>query len=418
MTKLNVLQVSRSTDSGGAPIATMRLNTALRRSGVNSRCLTLSKGSVNDGVLSLNSTFYTLWGVATRILDRLPMRLTKSDCGMLSSSWLPGPVARKINKIAPDVVNLHWVNRSFLSIAAIAKIKAPKVWTLHDMWAFAGAEHYVGDSVRYKTGYLKTNRDHGESGFDLNRWVWLRKQKLWANIDNLVIVTPSQWLAQCARESVLFKNVPVEVIPNGIDHEVFKPIEKNVARDILGLKKDKKLILFGAGNATTDKRKGFHLLSLAIETLEATYGNDNYELVVFGADSGGDLPFKTKVHYLGSLHDPISLAVAYSAVDVFVAPSLQDNLPNTILEALSCGTPVVSFNTGGMPDMIQHEVNGYLAHAFEPDDLAAGINWILEDTARWRDLSIHARATILDNFTLAHQAKRYSELYSRISNKQ
>ncbi len=417
MTILNILQVSRSSDGGGAPIATMRLNKALRRSGVNSRCLTLSKGSLKEGVLSLNSPFYTMWGVATRLMERWPTRLTQSEHSMLSSSWVPGPVARKINQISPDVVNLHWVNRSFLSIAAIPKIEAPKVWTLHDMWAFAGAEHYVGDSLRYKTGYLKNNRDPGESRFDLNRWVWLRKKKHWAAMDDLVVVTPSQWLAQCARESVLFGHVPIEVIPNGIDHELFKPVDKNVARDILGLTKEKKLILFGAGNATTDKRKGFHLLKLAIDALENMQDRDRYELVVFGADSGGEQAFKTKVHYLGNLHDQISLAVAYSAVDVFVAPSLQDNLPNTVLEALSCATPVVAFNTGGMPDMIDHEKNGYLACAFEPEDLACGMNWVLENETRWHQLSKQARATVVNNFTLAHQARRYTDLYMRISNK-
>jgi glycosyltransferase involved in cell wall biosynthesis len=408
---INVLQVSKAYKAGGASIAAARLNIALRRHGVNSQYLTLKNSTADQGVITLDTKLHYLWGNAARVLDRVPGMFCRTEHSKLSSAWLPGPIAATINKIAPDVVNLHWVNDGFLSVAAIPKIKAPKVWTLHDMWAFAGGEHYVGEDERYKQGYLKNNRGPDETGLDINRWIWQRKKKLWQMMGDLVIVTPSQWLAKCVKESVVFKNHPVEVIPNGIDHQVFKAIDKQTARSIFNLPADKKLLLFGASNATSDKRKGFHLLKAAMAELESQGYRDDFEIVVFGADKNEAISLKTKINYLGTLRDETSLAIIYSAVDVFIAPSLQDNLPNTILESMACGTPVISFEIGGMPDMIAHKKNGYLARPFLSEDLANGIQWVLEDESRWSDLSKNARATIVNNFTLAHQAGRYESLY-------
>jgi glycosyltransferase involved in cell wall biosynthesis len=281
------------------------------------------------------------------------------------------------------------------------------------MWPFSGGEHYTGDSVRYKEGYSTNNRRAGETGLDINRWIWARKKKSWSRLDHLVIAAPSRWMAKCASESILFGDLRVEVLPNGVDHERFHPIDHEIARDILGLPNNKKLILFGAGLATKDKRKGFHLLVETLHKLESDANPDDYELVVFGSPSGESL-FSMKTNFLGRLQDEISMAIVYAAADVFVAPSLEDNLPNTILESLSCGTPVVAFDIGGIPDMVSHRKNGYLAPGFDTSELANGLLWVMEDTHRWKSLSQEARTTVTHSFTLQQSAARYADLYKEI----
>jgi glycosyltransferase involved in cell wall biosynthesis len=319
----------------------------------------------------------------------------------------------RIKEQNPDVVNLHWVNHGFMRIESLPDIEQPIVWTMHDMWPFSGGEHYVGASLRYKEGYNAGNRSAAETGMDVNRWIWRRKKKSWSGMQNMVIAAPSEWLAGCAHDSSLFRNHRIEVLPNGVDHERFRPVKHCIARDILGLPVDKKLILFGAGASTSDERKGFHLLVEALGRLERAIGPDNCELIVFGASSGSS-SFSMKTHYLGTLYDEISMALVYAAADVFVAPSVEDNLPNTVLESLSCGTPVVAFDIGGMRDMILHRSNGYLVPGFDTQELAKGMRWVLEDEERWGKLSEEARNTVVRSFTLQRAAARYLDLYEDI----
>jgi glycosyltransferase involved in cell wall biosynthesis len=319
----------------------------------------------------------------------------------------------RIKTESADIVNLHWVNDGFMRIEVLPEIRQPVVWTLHDMWAFSGGEHYVGESTRYKEGYSANNRPASETGLDVNQWIWRRKKKSWSKIDKMVIAAPSRWLAACARESDLFQNFRVEVLPNGVDHERFHPVEHASARNILGLPADKKLVLFVEGSWTTDKRKGFHLLADALKKLELEVNPDEYQLIVLGKSSGDD-SFSMKTHYLGRLHDEISMALVYAAVDVFVTPSTEENLANTVLESLSCGTPVVAFDIGGMPDMIAHGNNGYLVPGFDTQALAKGIQWVVEDKHRWKELSDQARDTVVQSFTLQQSASRYKDLYKDI----
>jgi glycosyltransferase involved in cell wall biosynthesis len=346
-------------------------------------------------------------------LERIAERFSCTSAGMVSPSWVPDRLSGRIKKHAPDILNLHWVNHGLMRIETLPRLRQPVVWTLHDMWAFAGGEHYVGESTRYIEGYNAENRPASCTGLDINRWIWKRKKKSWSNLRNIVIAAPSKWLAECASRSSLFRDYRIAVLPNGVDHERFHPIDRCVARNILGLPEEKKVILFGAGCATSDKRKGFHLLVEAIQKLEHEVNPANYELVVFGSKSG-DGSFSMKTHYLGKLQDEISMALAYAAADVFVAPSLEDNLPNTVLESLSCGTPVVAFNIGGMPDMVSHKKNGYLAPGFDTNELANGLLWVVEDKLRWEKLSQEARSTVVQSFTLQRSASRYVDLYEEL----
>ena len=289
-----------------------------------------------------------------------------------SVQWLPNIITHKIAQINPDIINLHRICGGYLQIETLAKFNKPIVWTLHDMWAFTGGCHYSQECARYTKScgscpQLDSNRD-----WDLSRWVWQRKAKAWQDL-NLTIVTPSQWLAKCARVSSLFQDLPIKVIPNGIDTTKYKPIAQSLARELLNLPQDKQLVLFGAMNATSDRRKGFHFLQPALQYLSQSGWQEKLEIVIFGASEPINPPnLGFKCHYLGRLNDDISLALAYNASDVMIVPSLEDNLPNTVMEAIACGTPCVTFNIGGMPDMIEHQKNGYLAVPFQIEDLAGG----------------------------------------------
>jgi glycosyltransferase involved in cell wall biosynthesis len=298
-------------------------------------------------------------------------------------------------------------------LAVLPKLKKPLVWTLHGCWAFTGGCHYPYDCTRYQKNCGACPQLGSQHERDLSRWVWNRKAKHWQT-GNLTIVTPSRWLAQLAKSSSLFNNVRVEVIPYCLDLSTYKPIDCNIARDLLGLPRDKQLILFAA-QSSRNKRKGFQHLKQALQYLYDRGFSKNLQLIIVGTSQKSellDIPFECLP--LGRLHDDISLALAYAAADVFVAPSIADNLPLTVLEALACGTPTVAFNIGGMPDLIDHGDTGYLAQPFYPQDLAQGIEWVLSDAARHHKLRIAARAKAEREFNIPRVVGKYLALYKEL----
>lgn len=325
-----------------------------------------------------------------------------------SPAILPSGWPRHLNSSNADLVHMHWVTGEMLSIVDIGRIRKPLVWTLHDMWAFCGAEHYTEDQ-RWRDGYKRNNRPPHESGFDLNRWTWKRKRKYWQR--PIHIVTPSRWLANCARESQLMQEWPVSVVPNVINTDDWRPIEQRMARDLLGLPMDVPLLLFGAMGGSRDPRKGFDLLVEALSHLRGEI--DGLELVVFGQMPPRDKPdLVFPIHYTGHLHDDVSLKVLYSAADLLAIPSRQDNLPNTGVESLACGTPVIAFNTCGLPDIVSHRENGYLADAFDTVDFAEGIRWVMQQHPA-NLLRQSARQSAVDRFSPAVVVPQYLEVYQQ-----
>ncbi len=361
---------------GGAGIAAHRLSEGLKKAGVDSSVLVCRFHGENDSIIKLSPFSRFLARLHSSLAYRGLHWLKMNREEVRSVNLLPSPVMRRIKELKPDIVNLHWVNAEMLSIRQLGKLNIPTVWTLHDMWPFCGAEHYtMGD--RYERGYSRKNFDSHPLKFDVDRWVFRRKQKAWKNWQPH-IVTPSNWLADCARKSVLFKNLQIKTIPNCLDLNMFRPLEPQAARKKFGLPLDKKLILFGAFSPS-DPRKGGDLLEDALNQVSKDKTFRDVELVVFGADSGPDIA-GIRTHWLGSFSDEETLAQLYSAVDLFAAPSRQDNLPNTVAEAIACGTPVVAFNIGGMPDMVEHQQNGWLACSFDVDDYASGLTWVLSNS--------------------------------------
>ena len=275
------------------------------------------------------------------------------------------------------------------------------------MWAFTGGCHYSGDCKAYQTGCGNCPQLITPQPNDISRQIIQQKIQTWSD-HPMTIVCPSQWLADCVKDSQALGNKNVEVIPNGIDTTHFKPIDKTSARQAFNLPEDKKLVLFGAFGGTEDPRKGFTYLRDALKLLPE---DSNIELVVFGSDQPEKLDVILPVHHIGRLQDNISMMLLYSACDVFVLPSSQDNLPNTLLESLACGTPCVAFNAGGVSDIIQHQENGYLAQFKDTDDLAQGIQWTLEQV--FSAATIHQH--IVEQYHLPTIAKRYIQLYQRSS---
>jgi glycosyltransferase involved in cell wall biosynthesis len=236
---------------------------------------------------------------------------------------------------------------------------------------------------------------------------------------DLTIVTPSRWLADQAKGSRLMGRFPVEVIPNGIDLDIFKPVSKSAAREILGIDGNRNVILFGGAHVLKDRRKGAHFFSRALGMLKEKMPEAPLQVVVFGTEVPEEtLPFHYESRYLGFIRDERLMALAYAAADIYVTSPIQENLANTVMEALACGTPTVAFDVGGIGEMVLHEENGYLARASDPADLARGIEWILERDDRLQRLSTEARETAVERFDVLKNAKSYQLLFEQVVGEQ
>lgn len=413
---LKILHISTSDVGGGAARAAFRITTAQAKAGLDSRLVVLNQREPHPLVVKPLGYFGSLIPQAKSLLSQRLLRRQKTPNQILHSlNLFASGLVEWINNSDADIVNLHWVGTEMLSIAEIGKIRKPLCWTMHDMWPFSGAEHYddLDNPQRYKTGYTKNNRPAGYSGPDLDAWTWRRKKKAWANA-RFNLISPSHWLADCARNSALLGHHPVQVIPNPVDLTIFRPHDRQLARSILGLREDRRYILFGAMSSTSDKRKGFQLLQPAIQALadSTTFATDT-EILIFGANAPQNPPnLGLKTHYLGSFHDEISLSLLYSAADVFVAPSLQDNFPNTLVEAMACSTPCIAFNIGGIPDLIIPGETGFMADPFNAISLSNAMTQALELFPYSTREKIRAFAEL--SFSEDIVSNKYADLYKKI----
>lgn len=407
---MRVIHITHSDIYGGAARAAYRIHSALLRSKLDSWVCVNQKISDDWKVLGPRNRVEKILIRLRQAIGSSFMRMLKTENQVLHSpSLFSSSCLKRQREFKPDILHLHWICGEMLSTRDIGRSRNPVVWTLHDMWPFCGAEHYT-DDFRWRDGYSRANRPRYESGFDLNRWVWERKRKHWTR--PLHIVTPSRWLAQCVQQSVLMRGWPVTLIPNAIDTDVWAPIDQRIARSLLGLPRDEPLLLFGAMKGGQESIKGFDLLVTALQYLVRE--RKDLHLVIFGESTPRDpvgFPFPT--HYMGCLHDDVALRLLYSAADVMVIPSRRDNLPNTGVESLSCGTPVVAFDTCGLPDIVDHKQTGYLAKPFDTEDLAAGINWVLGEADK-KILDQNARNKALKTFSSSLVAAKYIELYEDI----
>lgn len=421
---LKVLSVCTSL-GGGAGRAAYRIHQGVCGLGVDSRML-LKDGRGND------PNIMTLEGFAPKNLLYKAFDWTRNKVKnkIQHSRWNRYPQRDNVfmsdlrgmslygvlQKMEYDVLHLHWINRRFVSLLDLPQDK-PIVWTLHDSWPFCGICHYFLNCKEYQWQCGCCPFLHSSEAKDLSYVVWKKKAEIYKHL-NLHIVSPSGWLADCAKQSSLLKRFPVTVIPNCLDVEAFRTLnEKEISPKWRGFQEKrwvKPFVLYGAINAAADKIKGFANLLSALRILEQRGHSDSFEMIVFGAtESELSMNVGIPIHYVGYVGDTQELVSLYNLASVMVVPSLTENLSCTIMESLSCGTPVVAFNIGGNSDMIEHQKNGYLAQEMNDADLAEGILWCLENNAD-NCLGRNGREKVLRNYTFDVVCRQYKALYESV----
>ena len=380
---MKVLILNTSSNIGGAAVAAHRLKNALLKIGVEAKML-VRDGKERDSVSLMTHSW---WGRKINLFrfywERLVIFLcnhfNRKELFRVSIANTGSDISLRKDISEADIIHLHWINQGFLSLSDIEKlVKMGKkiVWTMHDMWACTGICHHARNCSAYTSEcrncfYLNGGNSRGK---DLSTTIFYQKKRIYSNA-NMTFVCCSQWLKGKAQKSLLLQGKPIIAIPNPIDMSKFYPQDKKSSREYFRLPPNKELLLFGALNVT-DERKG---VSYLLKALNALKSSRNIGLVIFGnIKSQIEELVPVPIFAVGYLSDEKEIACLYNAVDAFVSSSLDENLPNTLMESLACGTPCVGFRTGGIPEMIEHKKNGYVAEYGSAEDLARGIQWVLD----------------------------------------
>lgn len=413
---MQILNVNYSDAQGGAARAVLRHHAELSRIGIDSKVFVQYKTRDDKNIYGPKTNIGKLFGFLKPDIDSVPLYLYPNRTKYpFYINWLPTPSDLKAAQFNADIVHLHWICGSTIHPKSLSRIRQPVIWTLHDMWPFTGGCSHSQGCPKYEEMCGYCPQLSSTKKYDLSHWIWKRKRKALKNL-NIIAVSPSTWLAEKAKKSLLFKDLRIEVIPNGLNLEEFSPVDKDLARFLLNIPLKRKIILFGAHKATQNPFKGFRFLLSALNLLDNKDLAKRLELYVFGA-SAPQHEFTTgcPIRYLGNISDTISLRLLYSAADAFIAPSIQDNLPNTVMESMACGTPCIAFKVGGIPDLIDHKLNGYLAIHLDSNDLAKGIEWLFESDSILKSCSQEARKKVKLKFDIASTVKQYSSLYQEAS---
>ncbi len=417
---MRILIVNTSEKTGGAALASNRLVEALNRFGIETKMLVKDKETNNVNVVSMphsaRKCLHFLW---ERWCIFWHLHLSKKclfaiDIANIGTDITQLPVFKQA-----DVIHLEWINQGTLSLKNIQQIidsGKPIVWTMHDIWPATAICHLSLTCQRFKQQcgccYYLPN---GGYEHDLSYKVWLRKYKVYGG-GNIAFVACSHWLGNQAKQSGLLKNSFVTTIPNPIDTHVFAPKSREGAAHRLGLPTDKKLILF-ASQRITNVNKGISYLIEACRLLVEAHLSykDKVALVVLGGHADEmQYAFNFPTYPLGYVNDTQKIVDVYNAVDMFVLPSLSENLPNTIMEAMSCGVPCVGFDVGGIPEMIEHKVTGFVAKYTDAQSLAEGIQWVLSEDTNYAELSRQCIEKVQREYSQQSVVQRYMEVYRRV----
>ena len=418
---MRVLIINTSERTGGAAIAANRLMDALRNNGIQAKMLVRDKQTNQTTVIGLKKSWWKVWQfIWERIVIWQANHFKQHHLFDVDIANTGTNITTLPEFTQADVIHLHWINQGMLSLKDIRLIidsGKPIVWTMHDMWPFTGICHYASECEKY-TGQCEhcpiLYKGHKK---DLSYQTFRKKEKTLTG-SNISFIACSQWLERMAKKSHLLQGQFITNIPNTINTNLFKPRNKAKAREKLGLPLDKKLLLFGSVK-TTDKRKGIHYLVEACQILSSTQPDfcKNLGVVILGKESElYESLFPFPIHSMGYVNNEKELVDIYNAVDLYVTPSLQDNLPNTIMEAMACGVPCVGFNVGGIPEMIDHLHNGYVADYKSADDFANGIMWTL-DEGEYPSLSEEAYRKVSSSYSESSIARRYISVYNKMIGK-
>lgn len=424
MEGLKITIISTFDKSGGAATAAFRHVNLLRKAGLNARMVVRSKSTETEFIHQVHVDWlhdrldqFREWGERLSYVTRAASR---DQWFYFSHDQWGERIDQHPWVREADILHLHWFHKGFLSLDSLqhlARLDKPMVWQLHDMWAFTGGCHYAGGCKGYETQcghcpYLRSPGPH-----DLSHQIWSRKSTVYPTLP-LSIVTCSQWLANVARSSSLLQSIPVKAIANGIDTTFYSPGDPMQARRNLGLPEDGIHLLFVAMN-TREKRKGFKELRDALHEVVSQQDPkvlSRLRLTVLGKTDPeviSDLPLP--VDLLGFRSAPEEIRDAYRAADFFLLPSLEDNLPNTVMEAQACGCPTIAFHTGGVPEMIEHLKSGFLADHGSASSLADGIQMAVQlDAATKSDWKQTARKTTCEQYSYEVIASRYLAHYHEL----
>jgi glycosyltransferase involved in cell wall biosynthesis len=412
---MKITLLSTSDQAGGAAIACLRLAEALHAYGHQVSVLVMEKTGSYTNVIEVAPArrkfdvvlkdFQYAWN---------KQFLVKPGFSFSGNPWFDHDVHKHPAIQEADVLNLHWINHGYLGLSALQKLFAlqkPVLWHMHDYWAFTGGCHYPGSCKRFETGCGHCVALRRSGAADLSRKLWLEKQAIF-KLNPPVLVGASAWLTQEAAKSALVQLTAAQTqhIFNPIDLSFYTPADKKAVRAAMGLSPHKKYLLFAAMNAA-DPRKGFAQLKVALESLAGELAPTTELLIAGKADPALATSSSFKVHLLGGLNQ-IGMRQAYQAADVFIIPSLEENLPNTILESLACGTAVAGFKAGGIPEMVQEGIHGYLA----PVGDAAALAEAIRKTLAMRETATEP-AKSLEAFEMTAVAEKYTALANSVLRK-
>jgi glycosyltransferase involved in cell wall biosynthesis len=397
---------------GGAARATYRLHRALRRAGVISELVVGVKDSDDVTVHGPRSRLGKGLALARPSLGDLILAFYRTrDTSAFSIGVFPGK--RHLGKpgSVPDLIHLHWIASDFLPFWKLRRLGVPLIWTLHDMWAFTGGCHYTGSCDAYRDCCGSCPQLGSRRPRDISRLLVRAKRHAFSKLP-LVVVCPTSWLADRVRESFVFRDVDVRIIPNGVDVEVYRPVEQNLARDLLRLPRSPKYVLMAAIKGLEDPRKGAPFLFEAMRRIRHKHPAQDLRLLVMGstfshqaAQAGVD------IHFAGHVHDDETIALYYSAADVVAIPSINEVLPNVAIESMACGRPCVTFATGGMTEVVTHGETGVVAPAFSIEALASGLSDCIMNRPTWLEMGKKARAKAVRDYDICQAAQQYLNVY-------
>jgi len=411
---MRVLHLSTYDTYGGAAIAAHRLHAGMCAAGVQSAMWVRRRYGTDDRVMWLNGSFHQVAARMGRRLDRWIARRGGWRGPAPFSPGLIGWSARKmVNAWAPDIVHAHWIVDGFFDVREFSALGRPVVWTFHDMWPITGGCAYAQTCRRYEgtcglCPLLGAKREN-----DLSHRMWVRKKAAYAGVP-MVGVAPSRWLAGIARRSSLFRERDIRSVPNGVDVRRFAVRDRAADRALLGLPAGRRIILAGASHFRTDARKGFDLFTEVAARL-AGFDRVGYAFVVFGGKLAGRFSVDgVEVTELGTVRGEDELASVYAAADLFVAPSREDNFPNTLLESFACGTPAAGFAIGGIPEIIEDGVEGCVARPFNAAELAAKIHGLCSDSRALAEARSAARRKAEKSWSVEASVGAYLALYDEL----
>jgi glycosyltransferase involved in cell wall biosynthesis len=416
---MKVLLINTSERTGGAAIAANRLMKALINNGIEAKTLVLSKQTTDENVISIQVSFLKrIFAHVHFLLERWVIFVSncfsRKNLFKISIANTGFDISDHCLVKEADLIHIHWINQGFLSLQGLQRLietGKPVFCTMHDLWFCTGICHYSRSCNFFHTQCHDCLYLHKPHSHDLSHKVFIKKRAIYKS-GKITFITCSRWLQRNARKSALLSSQQIVAIPNPIDTSLFRPMDRSLCRKKFHLPENKKLVLFGAVKIS-DERKGIAYLIKAIEFLSRKPEAADIELVIFGK-STIDLSkkFSLNVNFLNYLSNEEDIAILYNSANVFVTPSLEDNLPNTIMEAMACGIPCVGFDIGGIPEMIDHHLNGYIATYEDSEDLAEGILWCLEND---QTISTEARKKVENSYAEEIVVRQYVELFQQLT---